>query len=129
MFCNVNVEFHNDMFFLYYLENPLLLKLRGIVFVCLMFSCFQNELVGTVLEHIVEPWPGLPGGFKRALDCRAPGRVVRGQCVGATCMVLSAWLRARCYRFVCTTQFSHKLFSVQQAFPLWCIWENTEVQA
>lgn len=37
MLCDINVEFHNDMLFLYYLENPLVLKLKGIAFVCFMF--------------------------------------------------------------------------------------------
>lgn len=61
MICNVNVEFHNDVLFLYYLENQRLLKLRGAAFVCQMFSCFQNELIGSVLHHKVESQSGLPG--------------------------------------------------------------------
>lgn len=60
MVCNVNVEFH-DMFFLYYLENQLLLQLRGKAFVCLIFSCVQNEVTGTVLQREVESQSGLPG--------------------------------------------------------------------
>lgn len=78
MICKVNVEFHNDVLFLQYLANELLLKLRGTAFVCEMFSCFQNELTGSVLQHKVESQSGLPSVVKHAGNCTAPGGATSG---------------------------------------------------